>query len=188
MPMDEFDSASSENSDSQEGDKQANLWMCGASQATMLTDGSEWRKEVENDKFILVPYPEEKFEPVKWAHCLATIDVSTLNHGIKFCDGEGYDIVPILMVAIVNDDRVESNPLEKERYHREEVSVEDLPLAKSADDEFCGDEDDSDDDFIVPESELETVRTLLKGREGIEVEIPCDKPKHKFCKSHKRFC
>ena len=81
------------------------------------------------------------------------------------------------MVAIVNDDRVESNPLEKERFHQEEVSVEDLPLAKSADDEFCGDNDDSDNDFIVPKSELEKVRMLLKGREGVEVEIPCDIPK-----------
>ena len=80
MPMDEFDSISSEDFDSQECDKRVSLWMCGASQATMLTDGSEWRKEVENDKFIPVPYPEEKFEPVEWAHCLVAIDVSTLNH------------------------------------------------------------------------------------------------------------
>ena len=187
MPMDEFDSASSEESDSQEGDEQTNLWMCGASQATMLTDGSKWRKEVENDNFIPAPYPEEKFEPVEWSHCLVAIDVCTLNHGTKFCDEEGYDIVPIQMVAIVNDDRVESKPLEKERFHREEVSVEDLPLVESADDELCSDDDDSDDDFIVPESELEKVRMLLKGREGVEVEIPCDKPKRKFCKSHKKF-
>ena len=92
------------------------------------------------------------------------------------------------MLAIVEDDWVESNPLEKERLHREEVSVEDLPLAKSADNELCGDDDDSNDDFIVPESELEKVRMLLKGKEGVQVEIPCDKPKRKFCKSHKKFC
>ena len=91
------------------------------------------------------------------------------------------------MVAIVNDDQVESKPLEKERFHREEVSVEDLPLAESADDELCGEDEDSDDDFIIPESELEKVRMLLKGREGVEVEIPRDKPKRKFCKSHKKF-
>ena len=154
----------------------------------MLTDGSEWCKEVEIDQFIHVPYPEEKFEPVKWGHCLVAIDVCTLNHGKKFCDEEGYDIVPIQMVAIVNDDRVESNPMEKERFHWEEVLVEDLPLAKSANDELCGDDNDLDDDFIVLESELEKVRMLLKGREGVEVEIPCDVPKQKFCKSHRKFC
>ena len=41
MPMDEFDSASSENSDSQEDDERENLWMCGASPVTMLRDGYE---------------------------------------------------------------------------------------------------------------------------------------------------
>ena len=111
MPMDEFDSASSENSNSQEGDKRANLWMCGASQATMLTDGFEWRKEVENDKFIHVPYPEEKFEPFEWAHCLVAINVCTLNLGIKFFDAKGYDIVPIQMIAIVNDDQEVVKPV-----------------------------------------------------------------------------
>ena len=92
------------------------------------------------------------------------------------------------MVAIVNDDWVDDKPLEKERFHQEEVSVEDLPLAKSADDEFCGGDDNLDEDFIVPESELEKVRMLLKGREGIVVEIPRDKRKHKFNKSHRKFC
>ena len=84
--------------------------MCGASQATMQTDGSEWRKEVEDDAFIPTPYPEEKFEPVEWSHCLASINVCTLNHGTKFCDEEGYDIVPFQMIAIVNDDRVVARP------------------------------------------------------------------------------
>ena len=67
------------------------------------------------------------------------------------------------------------------------MSIEDLPLAESADDELCGDNVDSDDDFIVPHSELEKVRMLLKGQEGVEVEIPRDKPKCKFCKSHEKF-
>ena len=71
MPMEEFDSASSENSNSDEGENRANLWMCGASQTTMITDGSNWHKEVENNTFVLVPYLEEKFNPVEWAHCLA---------------------------------------------------------------------------------------------------------------------
>ena len=59
--------------------------------------------------------------------------------------------------------------------------------SESVDDEFCGDDDDSDEDFIVPEFELEKVRMLLKGREEIEVEIPHDQPKRKFCESHKNF-
>ena len=55
----------------------------------MIMDGSDWRKEVENDAFVPVSYPEEKFNPVEWAHCLASIDVCSLNHGTKFCNNFG---------------------------------------------------------------------------------------------------
>ena len=48
-------------------------------------------------------------------------------------------------------------------------------------------DDESRYDDIVPEEELEKVRLLLKGREEILLDIPVDKPKRKFCKSHKKF-
>ena len=48
-------------------------------------------------------------------------------------------------------------------------------------------ESDNEDDFIVPEYELEKVRILLKGREGIDLEIPSDKQKCHFCKSHRKL-
>ena len=141
-----------------------------------------------NEAFIPIPYPEEKYEPVEWAHCLAAIDVCTLNHGTKFCDEEGNDIIPFRMVGVINNDSVEQEPLAKERFHHEEVSVEDLPLAESADDELGEYIESDEDDFIVPESELEKVRMLLKGREEVELEIPRDMSKRKFCKSHRKFC
>ena len=53
------------------------------------------------DAYVQVPYSEKKLEPMKWMHCLTAIDVCTLNHGIKFCDEEGYDVIPIRMVSIV---------------------------------------------------------------------------------------
>ena len=161
MPMEEFDSTSSKNSNSNEGEDRANLWMCGASQTTMIADGSDWRKEVENDAFVPVPYPEEKLNPVEWAHCLASIDVCSLNHGTNFCDEEGYDVVPIQMVQMVNSDLNEEVTQEREKFHHEEVSIKDLSLAKSADDEFCG--EDLDEYFVVPESELEKIQILLRG-------------------------
>ena len=83
MPMEEFDSASSEQSDSSNEDQKENLWMCGASKASMVTDGSEWYRDVMDEAYVPIPYPEEKFEPVEWMHCLATLDVSTVHHGIK---------------------------------------------------------------------------------------------------------
>ena len=43
------------------------------------------------------------------------------------------------------------------------------------------------DDFVVPEEELENIRLPLKGREEIALELPREKPKRKFCKSHRKF-
>ena len=69
--------------------------MCGASQVNMLTNGSEWNKEVMSDSFILVLLLEDKLECVEWSHCLATIDISTLNHGAKLSNEDGNVIVSI---------------------------------------------------------------------------------------------
>ena len=52
--------------------------------------------------------------------------------------------------------------MDKERYHHEEVSVEDLPLEKRSGIESDEDIESDKDDFIVPESELEKVRMMLK--------------------------
>lgn len=98
-PMEEFDSASSENSDS--ADEKEDLWVCGASQKSVITDGSEWCKYVMDDAYVSIPFKEEKLGPVEWNHVLATLDVCTLNHGIKFCDKYGYDIIPIRMVQVL---------------------------------------------------------------------------------------
>ena len=157
MPMEEFDSASSENSDSSGEPQRENLWMCGASKASVVTDGSEWCKDVMEEAYVPIPYPEEKFEPVEWPHCLATLDVCTLNHGTKFCDEDGYDIIPIRMVAVIEHGNVKTLPLVKERFHQEEVSIKDLSSADNADGEQSDNVDLDDDDFIVPESELEKV-------------------------------
>ena len=47
--------------------------------------------------------------------------------------------------------------------------------------------DSNDEDFNVSQYELEKVRMLLKGREEVEMEIPCATIKQKFCKSHQNF-
>ncbi|WP_208972730.1 hypothetical protein, partial [Escherichia coli] len=35
-----------------------------------------------------------------WMQVLATIDVSAMSNGIKFCDEFGYDVVPICMIQV----------------------------------------------------------------------------------------
>ena len=158
MPMEEFDSASLELSDSSNEDQKENLWMCGASKASMVTDGSEWCRDVMDEAYVPIPYPEEKFEPVEWMHCLATLDVSTVHRGIKFCNEEGYDIIPIQMVALVKEEQPQPPPTPvTERFFKEEVSIEDVTEADHADVEESKSFDSDEEDFEVPESELEKV-------------------------------
>ena len=80
----------------------------------------------------------------------------------------------------------------KERFHQDEVSIEDFSegMNATADDEL--EEHDhsdtgSDDDFEVPQSELEKVRMLLRGRQEVDLEIPMSTKPRKFCQSHRKF-
>ena len=157
MPMEEFDSASSENSNSSQEETRENLWVCGASKTSLAIDGSEWCKEAMQDAYVLVPYLEEKLEPMEWMHCLRAIHVCTLNHDIKFCNEEGYDLIPIRMVSIVGAEEHNISHITKERFHHEEVSINDLSDAENADGELSEDDKQDKNDFDVPESELEKV-------------------------------
>ena len=74
-PMEEFDSASSENSDSTEEKDQENLWVCGASRKSVMTDGSEWCKDVMNEAYIPIPFQEEKLKPEEWTQEFAILGV-----------------------------------------------------------------------------------------------------------------
>ena len=84
MPMKEFDSTSFEISSSLEEEPQKNLWICGASKASMVTNGSKWYKDAMYNAYVSIPYQEEEFEPMEWMHCLATLDICIINHGINF--------------------------------------------------------------------------------------------------------
>ena len=63
MPMEEFDSASSEQSDSSNEDQREILWMCGASKASMVTDGSEWCRDVMDEAYVPSPSPKRSLNP-----------------------------------------------------------------------------------------------------------------------------
>ena len=102
------------------------------------------------------------------------------------------------MISIVKGKSKEK----KEKYHKEQISQletdtvsvrelsnQDYGSADEGDNDGCLDmsEDlDSEGDDIVPESEIEKVRLLLKEREVL-LDIPYDKPKQKICKSHRKF-
>ena len=56
MPMEEFDSALSKISNLSQEETRENLWVCGASKASLATDGSEWCKEAMQDTYVPAPY------------------------------------------------------------------------------------------------------------------------------------
>lgn len=114
----------------------------------------------------------------------------------QFCDPDGYDIIPIRMITPVMGVKSKTRS-QNEAYNMradivsvQELSNADYGSADEGDNDGCldtSDEQDSDGDDIVPESKLEKVRLLLKEREVL-LEMPNDKPKRKFCKSHRKVC
>ena len=66
---------------------------------------------MDND-YVPIPSPKEEFELFGWMHCLVTLDVCIVNHGIKFCDKEGYDIILVHMVNVLTIQNEEHLALE----------------------------------------------------------------------------
>ena len=169
MPMEEFDSGLSECSmeDSEQANN-PNLWLCGASKSSIQTDGSQWCKEVLNEYYMPCPFFEDLMEPLEWIHSLATLDTSVVRSGAKFCDVEGYDAHPFLMIDVVNPPDEE---LQVSNFLVDEVSIEDVSIERDSLGEKEGEITDKSQDEIdweVPEEELEKVRLLLKHREAVK--------------------
>ena len=126
MPMEEFDSGSSEcSTEILEQANNPNIWLCGASKSSMQTDGSQWHREVEKEDYIPCPFPMELMEPVQWMHCLITLDTNVTRSGPKFSDEEGYGIHPLNMISLaycVEDETPIPNLLV------DEVSIEDVSI------------------------------------------------------------
>ena len=152
---------------------------------------------VMTDKaYIPLPFLKHMINPQEWIHVLATLTVSALPKSTKFCDKDGYDIIPIRMIKT----RVRKEPFQ-EQFHksRNELELEDIVSIRDISNSDYSTADDDEErwlnsfegydsnDKIVPEEELEKIRILLRGREGVDLDLPKHKPKRKFCKSHRKF-
>ena len=74
-----------------------------------MREDCEEHRDVQDDGYIPEPFPEDEFEPLEWTHILATLDICT-NEIVEsqFCDEEGFDVQPILMVrALLPPDQLE---------------------------------------------------------------------------------
>ena len=72
---------------------------------------------------------------------------------------------------------------------RDTTPTEEEPTSNGNTDRYLDSSEGYDfDNSIVPEEELKKIRVLLRGRIGVDMKIPLDKQKQKFCKSHRKFC
>lgn len=90
------------------------------------------------------------------------LDLCMLNHGNKFCNRYGCDIIPIRVVALLDSDNAKSPSLVKESFHQEEVSIEELSFAEVVDGEWNDNVESKDDDFLVPKLELKSFKCCFE--------------------------
>ena len=64
-------------------------------------------------------------DPIKWMHCLITLDTIVTRLGPNFCNEYGYDIHPLNMISIV-DSVQKRTPISNLLV--DEVSIEDVPI------------------------------------------------------------
>ena len=104
---------------------------------------------------------------------LSTIDVSALSRGTHFCNELGYDIEPILMIAVKRDSNDEIEPL---YWAKDEISIRDLSSASETgyqlDASPVEDSSGSENDPIIDQENLEKVRELLSHRNE-KMEFEC---------------
>lgn len=196
-PIEEFDSNSSDNSEETTFVEKAELWVCGALCKGLKPEDVVIDRSIPDKAYVPLPFLEHQLDPQEWIHALATLSICALPKKTKFCDPYGYDIIPIRMITPVDGPKDEENEHQKEEAY---ILQEDMVLVRElstleygstneGDDERCLDTLDGQDfegDDIVPKLDLEKVRLLLKEREVL-LEFPHDKPKRRFCKSHRKF-
>ena len=132
-------------------------------------------RAVQDEAYIPIPFPVHLVDDHEWMQILATIDTCTIPRGTQFCDESGNDIVPICMVNIRH-----SKLNIKEAWSIEDAitfsdissTEEDYLTYKHSELGYTNEHnEDSTDDDVVPESELEKIHILLKAREPVELEI-----------------
>ena len=138
------------------------------------------------EDYIPCPFLEEELEPLEWMHGLISIDTMHVRPGPKFCDEEGYDVHPLHMISLVEPNEPESHvPIV---LLVDEVSVESVfqDTSSLAEGKNEKNEERSDEDWEVPEEELDKVCLLLRHREVVNISITPERKPRCFCKSHQR--
>ena len=170
-PVEEFESATSDftprthtNSTSAK-----DAWICHTPSQDLLEEDERYVDGItKKGEYIPVPLLEDGIDPYEWLHTLSTIDVCEIPPQTQFCDEQGYEIVPVRVIIVVEGKRVDSNWPEEIlvlKIGPHDVSLVDVSTTESECDYLgiggAGYINDSDDNCskeeIVPEEELEKV-------------------------------
>lgn len=144
-------------------------WICHIQSENLLEDDKrKMDKLMGIQEYNTIPFPEDGIHPYEWIHTLSTIDVCTLPPQTQFCDKNGYEIVRVRVVTIVDNKRHDSNcpkDLTALKIGPDDVSLVDMSKTNS---DYIDLEDNSDylqeievdsqDDQIVPAEKLEKIR------------------------------
>ena len=79
--------------------------MCGASDCSDFDRNEQALGRVLKDEaYVPKPFLEHMFKPNEWNQILATLDVCVNEvRPMKFCDENGYDIVPYFMISTIRE-------------------------------------------------------------------------------------
>ena len=176
-PIDEFDSFSSGLSPngSTKSKYLDTTWILQEHTDEQLARCAKEMDRLIMDKaYVPVPFPKDVIYAHEWMHIMSTMDVCTIPRGTQFCDEDGYDIVPIRMVNLAH-----YGPHMEEVFHLQyDITISDVSLVederktyKMSNHSFEQEEENDSDDDVVPESELEKVRLLLRDRDEISLNV-----------------
>ena len=128
----------------------------------------------------------DKIDEHVWMQVLSTIDVSALSKGTRFCNELGYDIEPILMIAVKRDSNDQVEPL---YWAKDEISIRDLSSASETgyqlDASPVEETSGSENDPTVDQENLEKVRELLSHRNE-RMEFECSQERRLARKERRR--
>ena len=102
-------------------------WLCEVYEHASMQENVNLVENLEKEEaYMPQPISTNKIEEHVWMQVLSTIDVSALSKGTRFCNELGYDIEPILMIAVKRDANDEIEPL---YWAKDGISIRDISSA-----------------------------------------------------------
>ena len=94
-------------------------------------DARQTYQFIRIEEYVPQNFPKDDIDLYAWIHTLSTIDVSALIPKTKFCDEDGYKIIPTRVVSLVYPKLEDSNNPKVLSILCDAMSIVDLASSKS---------------------------------------------------------